>query len=63
MKEDIKNGKIQAVIVWKLDRLARNTKVLLGLIDFFNQYNIIFISANESIETATASGKFFLTVL
>lgn len=63
MKEDIKNGKIQAVIVWKLDRLARNTKVLLWLVDFFNQHNIIFISANESIETATASGKFFLTVL
>ena len=49
MKEDIKNGKIQAVVVYRLDRLARNTKVLLSLIEEFNKHGIIFMSVNERL--------------
>lgn len=63
MKEDIKSGKIQAVVVYRLDRLARNTKVLLSLIEEFNKHGIIFMSVNENIETTTANGLFFITML
>jgi site-specific DNA recombinase len=63
MKEDIKSGKIQAVIVYRIDRLARSTSIILSQIEEFNKYGIAFISVNENIETTTANGLFFITML
>lgn len=55
---------VDAVICYKLDRLTRKTRDLLYLIeDVFTKNNIQFISLNENIDTSSASGKFFLTVM
>lgn len=60
----INNKQIDGVICYKLDRLTRKTRDLLYLIeDVFSKNNIQFISLNENIDTASASGKFFLTVM
>ncbi|MFH1863492.1 MAG: recombinase family protein [bacterium] len=60
----IKSKKINSVIVYKLDRLTRKTKDLLYLFeDIFNKNNIHFYSLNENIDTTTAQGKFFLTLM
>lgn len=60
----IKNKLVDAVICYKLDRLTRKTRDLLYLIeDVFSKNNIQFISLNENIDTSSASGKFFLTVM
>lgn len=59
-----KNKEIDAIIVYKLDRLTRKTRDLLYLIeDVFARNNTQFISLNENIDTSSASGKFFLTVM
>ncbi len=63
LKDDIKKWKIDVVIVYKLDRLWRKTKIILELIEFFNIYNISFISTTENIDTSSHTWKFFLTVL
>lgn len=63
MKEDIKKGKIDVVIVWRLDRLARKTIILLELIEFFKFYDINFISTDESVDTKTPTWSFFITVI
>ncbi len=63
LKEDIKDGKVDVVIVYKLDRLARSTLLILEMIEYFKVYNTVFISTNENIETHTATGKFFLTII
>jgi site-specific DNA recombinase len=58
------NKKIDSVIVYKLDRLVRKTKNLLYLFeDVFNKNNINFFSISEDINTITAQGKFFLTLI
>ena len=59
----VTSKKVDAVIVYKLDRLTRSTKDLLYLIeDVFIKSGITFCSLSESIDTTTAQGKFFLTI-
>jgi len=50
------------VIVESISRFARCTKDLLNLVDQLNEKKVAFVSMKESIDTATASGKFILTV-
>lgn len=68
MKEDIllaPEGEqpFDIVLVYKIDRFARKLKILLEVIDFFDQNNIKFISANESIDTSTPFGKAMLGII
>lgn len=53
---------IDAVVVYKLDRLSRKVKDTLELIELFEGKNIAFHSFTEKIDTATAMGKFFLNI-
>ncbi len=63
LRQDIEDDKIDVVLVWKIDRIARNTGLLLELVDCFNKHNIAFISCEESIDTKSPNWKFFLTIL
>jgi DNA invertase Pin-like site-specific DNA recombinase len=59
-----KDQTAEAVIVYKLDRLSRKTRDLLSLIeDVFKKGNTRFFSLTEQIDTETAIGKFFLTLM
>lgn len=60
---DAKLKKFEAVLVYKIDRFARNNRLLLNLIEEFNSMEIGFISATESIDTVSASGKLALSML
>lgn len=51
------------LVVFKLDRLARNTKNLLQLMDLFEKKNINFVSIENNIDTSTPMGKFFFTIM
>ncbi len=61
--EDIKSGKINNVLVFKIDRLTRNTADLITLINLFNEYDCAFNSLSESIDTKTASGRMFVKII
>lgn len=63
MLDDIKSGKIQALIFSKLARLARNTEELLYYSKYFQKYDAGMISLNESIDTSTSSGRLFYTMI
>ncbi len=61
---DVKNGKIDCVIVYKLDRLSRSQKDTLYLIeDVFNPNGVDFISLNENMDTATPIGRAMLGIM
>jgi DNA invertase Pin-like site-specific DNA recombinase len=51
------------VVVASLDRLGRNTRDLLNLIEEFNKKKVRFVSLKENIDTSTPTGKFFLTIM
>ncbi|HII4444637.1 TPA: recombinase family protein [Clostridium perfringens] len=61
--EDIKNGEIDEVWVWKTNRLARNHLDLLNIVNIFDKYNVAFKSCTEPFETNTATGKLLLNLL
>lgn len=63
MIEDIKKGKINNVLVFKIDRLTRNTADLIYLVNLFNTYGCAFNSLSESIDTQTASGRMFIKII
>lgn len=63
MLDDIKSGHITGLIFSKLARLARNTKELLEFADFFREHDADLISLQEAIDTSTAAGRFFYTVI
>ncbi|MDN4609613.1 recombinase family protein [Arthrobacter burdickii] len=51
------------VVVWKLDRLGRNTRNLLALIDDLEQRGVHFRSVTEGISTTGSMGRAMLTVM
>ena len=61
--DDIKNGKVNNVLVFKVDRLTRNTKNLIELVELFEEYGCTFNSLTESIDTDTPSGRMFLKII
>lgn len=64
MIEDVKNKKLDCVIVFKLDRISRSQKDTLYLIEeVFNKYNVGFISMRENFDTTSPFGKAMIGVL
>jgi len=63
MIEDIKKGQVKNVLVFKIDRLTRNTADLINLIELFNTYDCSFNSLTESIDTQTATGRMFIKII
>jgi DNA invertase Pin-like site-specific DNA recombinase len=61
MLEHLREG--DEVVVWKLDRLGRNTRNLLALIDDLEGRGVHFRSLTEGITTTGAMGKAMFTVM
>jgi len=60
---DIKAGRVNNVVVYKIDRLTRSTRDLIDLAELFKENNCAFNSLMESIDTGTASGRMFLKII
>lgn len=51
------------LMVWKLDRLGRSMRHLVGLIEELRLRKINFRSLTDSIDTSTPMGRFFFHVM
>ena len=56
-------GRLQRVIFWKLDRLARNLRDLLDICDRLEALEVGIVSIQESIDTGTASGRMVRNIM
>ncbi|WP_341356676.1 recombinase family protein [Rossellomorea sp. y25] len=63
MLEHIKQGHINTVLVYRLDRLTRSVLDLYQLLDVFEKNNCKFKSATEVYDTTTAMGRMFITLV
>src|SRR5450631_2667194 len=59
----VKSGKVEAVIVAKLDRLTRSVKDLCGLLELFEKRKVALISVAESLDTGSAAGRLVITIM
>ena len=60
---DAKAKKFSVLYCVSIDRLSRSTKDLLEVVEELNSLNITLIFQRENIDTKSAIGQFFLTVL
>lgn len=63
MIADVTSGKVNNVLVYKIDRLTRSTKNLIELVELFNNHHCAFNSLQESIDTSSATGRMFLKIV
>ena len=64
MIKDCEKGKLDMVLVYKLDRLSRSQKDTLFLIeDVFEKNGVGFTSMTENFDTSTPHGKFIIGIL
>ena len=63
MMQDMKDGKINKIIVYKLDRLTRSIQDLESICSMLEEYNCELESVVEEINTGNANGKFFIRML
>lgn len=54
---DANEGKFDSVMVWKINRIGRNLKDVLDMVDLFDRNNITFKSATEPFDTTTPGGR------
>ena len=59
----IKAHRVDALVVYKLDRLSRSVKDTLSLMDLVEKKSVAFHSVTEKIDTKSAMGKFFLNII
>ncbi len=62
MLHDIQEGKIRAIVCYKLDRIGRKTTDLLRLMDFLEKYNVDLLICSNGINTASGVSKIFIQI-
>lgn len=60
---DVKEGKINNILIYKLDRLTRSVRDLIYLIELFETHNCTFNSQTEKIDTSNAVGRMFVKII
>lgn len=64
MLKDVRAGKVDKVVVYKLDRLSRSQKDTMLLIeDEFLAHGVDFVSMSENFDTATPFGRAMIGIL
>ena len=61
--DEIEAGNIQAVVVYRLDRLTRSIADFYELWRIFEKHGVVFVSATEAFSTDTPTGELFLNLL
>ena len=60
---DIRAGKVQTVVVYKVDRLTRSLSDFAKLIELFEARGVTFVSVTQQFNTTTSMGRLMLNVL
>ncbi len=61
--KDADEGKIDVVVVYKVDRLSRSLLDFAQVMNHFNQHGVAFVSVTQNFSTADAMGRLTLNML
>ena len=61
--EEIKQGKVDVILVYKVDRLSRSLADFVRLVDLFDQHDVSFVSVTQQFNTSSSMGRLTLNVL
>jgi len=60
---DIEAGRIDCVVVYKVDRLSRSLLDFARILETFEEHDVSFVSVTQQFNTATSMGRLVLNVL
>src|SRR6476620_4887771 len=61
--EDVQSGKVDVILVYKVDRLTRSLADFAKLVELFDKHNVSFVSVTQQFNTTTSMGRLTLNVL
>src|ERR1051325_10759180 len=59
---DIENGRVDVVVVYKIDRLSRSLMEFSKLVEVFGGHEVTFVSVTQSFNTTTSMGRLTLNI-
>ncbi len=63
MMNEVKKGKLDVLLVYRLDRLTRSVVDLYTIMNILDEHNCKFKSATEVYDTTNAMGRLFITLV
>jgi DNA invertase Pin-like site-specific DNA recombinase len=61
--DEVRNGRIDIILVYKVDRLTRSLADFAKLVELFDQHGVSFVSITQSFNTTSSMGRLTLNVL
>ena len=61
--EDVRNGLVDVIVVYKIDRLSRSLADFAKLVELFDEHKVTFVSVTQSFNTTTSMGRLTLNIL
>ena len=63
LMEDIEDGLVDVVVVYKIDRLSRSLADFAKLVEVFDRHEVTFVSVTQAFNTTTSMGRLTLNIL
>jgi site-specific DNA recombinase len=60
---DVRSGKVNVIVVYKVDRLTRSLADFAKLVELFDAHKVSFVSVTQQFNTTTSMGRLTLNVL
>src|ERR1700761_2779233 len=60
---DVRAGKIDVIVVYKVDRLTRSLSDFVKLVELFDEHKVSFVSVTQQFNTTTSMGRLTLNIL
>ena len=60
---DIQTGKIDVVVIYKIDRLTRSLADFSKMVEIFDRHRVSFVSVTQQFNTTTSMGRLMLNIL
>lgn len=63
LMDDIAAGKVDMIVVYKVDRLSRSLHDFAKMVEQFDQHGVSFVSVTQQFNTSTSMGRLTLNML
>jgi len=60
---DVREGLVDVIVVYKIDRLSRSLADFSKLVELFDAHKVTFVSVTQSFNTTTSMGRLTLNIL
>ena len=63
LMQDVEDGLVDVIVVYKIDRLSRSLADFAKLVEVFDRNGVTFVSVTQSFNTTTSMGRLTLNIL